>query len=865
MDHSLYEERGDIQALIITGYSDLPFSRYLFLHIKNGAQAKAWLAKIIDKVTHAKWDGPDGKIKKPEWALNIAFTSKGFEVLGLKKGESLKSPFSQEFDEGIWKKERAQSLGDTGASDPGQWDLGGPRTEETEPIHVLLMVQAKTSDDLETRCKEQLDLFAGAGKVLASEEGNMHAEDKEHFGFRDSISQPEIQGSPKPSPPDQACLNPGEFVLGYENEYGILPATPTVPAANDLQNNLDPPPHHPGDKEQRDLGRNGSYLVFRKLEQDVAGFRRFLKNNARNEEETLLLGAKLMGRWQSGTPIVIAPDTDPLKDVPFDRDKQPENDFYYMEQDPDGYRCPVTSHIRRTNPRDSLGSDVNDSIRSVNRHRIIRRGVPYGPILPAGVYENDERSRGLLFFCINADIRRQFEFIQQTWANNPKFNGLYDDRDAIIGDNKDLSLPNSRGPFFATIPNNPLRQRCPDVSRFVTVKGGAYFFLPSLSALCFLAGVVNKNKPREPVSAVSAWKGGVPKREDLKPGREYPPSSEAAAIRKIEQIVSKKYEEDFEEGTLARRDEHPKSHGCVKAEFIVHDNPRDLQYGVFKAPRTYSAWVRFSSSDPTSPSDKKRDAHGMAVKLLGVEGEKVLENEKHLMTQDFVMANHNVFFVRSASDYLRFISAFAAGGVGGLILSFVLGVKPFEWRFLNPFKWRLHEFINMLKATQKAITNPLQIQYWSQCPSKLGPHAIKFSAKPVSAKVDAKPDSPSDNFLQEAVTRQLKKEGVDFDFMVQLQTDPVKMPVEDSTIVWDEKLSPFQKVATIRIPAQNPDSPAQLEFSEHLSFTPWHSLPDHRPLGNTNRIRRVVYELVSRLRHQKNKVARVEPTGNEVF
>jgi len=108
-------------------------------------------------------------------------------------------------------------------------------------------------------------------------------------------------------------------------------------------------------------------------------------------------------------------------------------------------------------------------------------------------------------------------------------------------------------------------------------------------------------------------------------------------------------------------------------------------------------------------------------------------------------------------------------------------------------------------------------------------------------------------------------EEVSFDFMVQLQTDPVKMPVEDATIVWDEKLSPFQKVATIRIPKQNPDLPAQLETSEHLSFTPWHSLPDHRPLGNTNRIRRTVYELISRLRHQKNKVARKEPTGSDGF
>ncbi|MEP6913868.1 MAG: Dyp-type peroxidase, partial [bacterium] len=793
----------------------------------------------------------------------------------------------QEFDEGIAKKERALSLGDTGASDPCGWELGGPRTENTAPIHVLLMVQAKSREELSQYCENQLNLFADTGKVVATEEGTALPGDKEHFGFRDSISQPEIEDSPKPPPPDQASLEPGEFVLGYLNEYGVFPPTPTVAASSDGGDQLQPLPQADAKSNERDFGRNGSYLVFRKLEQDVAGFRRFLKENARTEEEMLLLGAKLMGRWQSGAPIVLAPDSDPQKDVPFDRDKHPENDFYYMEHDPAGYRCPVSSHVRRTNPRDSLGGTANESIRSVNRHRIIRRGVPYGPTLSPGVYENDGHSRGLLFFCINADIRRQFEFVQQTWANNPKFNGLYDDRDAIIGDNKDLSLTNSRGPYYATIPNNPLRQRCSDVSRFVTVKGGAYFFLPSISALCFLAGADNKNKPRELASAVSAWKGDVPKRQDLKLGQEYPPRSEEAAIRKIKRIVREKYEEDFEEGELARRDEHPKSHGCVKAQFIVHDNlPENLRYGVLKEPRTYPAWVRFSSSDPTSPSDTKRDAHGMAVKLMKVDGEKVLRDERYARTQDFVMANHNVFFVRSAAHYVRFISAFARGGVPGIVLSFVLGIKPFELRFLNPFKWRLHEFWNMLRATQTAITNPLQIQYWSQCPSKLGPDAMKFSARPCSSADGLQPAngvtpgvpwvlrevaklfhraSPGDNFLQEAVTRQLKKEEVSFDFMVQLQTDPVKMPVEDSTIVWSEKLSPFQKVATIRIPTQDPDDKAQLDISEHLSFTPWHSLPDHRPLGNTNRIRRTVYELISRLRHQKNKVPRVEPTGTEAF
>ena len=357
------------------------------------------------------------------------------------------------------------------------------------------------------------------------------------------------------------------------------------------------------------------------------------------------------------------------------------------------------------------------------------------------------------------------------------------------------------------------------------------------------------------------------RRTPLQLGQEYPPPGEQETIREIERMVKQKYEQDYKKGgPPARRDEHSKAHGCVKAEFIVHDNlPDELRFGIFREPRSYPAWIRFSSSFSPGQSDVKKDAHGMAIKLMQVEGEKVLEEEKHETMQDFVMANNNAFFIRSAADYLRFISAFSRGGFKSIMLSFVLGLKPFEWRFLNPFKWRFHELKNMIVATQKAITNPLQIQYWSQCPSKLGPHAMKFSAKTCSPEVDPMPASPGPEFLQEAMSRTLRSGEVCFDFMVQLQIDPVKMPIEDSTIAWQEKLSPFQKTATIRIPAQIFDSPDRLAFAEQLSFTPWHTLPDHRPLGNTNRIRREVYELISRLRHQMNSAPRVEPTAGEDF
>ena len=342
-------------------------------------------------------------------------------------------------------------------------------------------------------------------------------------------------------------------------------------------------------------------------------------------------------------------------------------------------------------------------------------------------------------------------------------------------------------------------------------------------------------------------------RTTLELGQEYPPSDEEAAIQKIEQAILKKLIQDYPANTKpVRRGQHPKSHGCVKAEFTVHDNlPEKLRCGIFKEPRTYNAWIRFSSSAPTIQSDVKKDAHGMAIKLVGVEGEKVLEAEKQAKTHDFVLVNSKSFFIRNAADYVLFSEAFTTNK----FLSFFL-----SW---NPFKWRLYELKKILSITQKSISNPLQIQYWSQTPYKLGSRAVKYSAKPRSSRSDPIPTSPGFNYLEEAMTKQLADEDAYFDFMIQVQTDPVKMPVEDATIIWNESLSPFEKVATIRIPAQVFNTPEQLEFAENLSFTPWHALPEHRPLGSMNRVRRKVYETISKFRHQRNNEPYREPTGDE--
>jgi Dyp-type peroxidase family len=477
-------ETQDIQGIIITGYGHLQYSSYLFLRIDDPAKAKAWLAKIIPQVTNAvEWPtGPDGKIQKPEWALNIAFTCTGLAKLGLSP-ESVQS-FSSEFVQGMTEEARSRRLGDTGESEPKNWEIGGPQTAEEE-IHALLIVQAP-KDELNRWCQEQRTLFESSGlREVTTQQGYLPFDDGvEHFGFADAISQPNIEGSPRKDADDQPCIKPGEFILGYPNEYELLPATPTVPTAADVHNNLKPTEQastEPNKRQQKDFGRNGSYLVFRKLHQDVAGFRRYLRDNFSEPVERELVAAKFVGRWPSGAPLVLAPDK---------KDDKPElwnfpknNNFSYAATDSQGYRCPLGAHIRRVNPRDSLGNP-QESIRSVNRHRIVRRGALYGDKLPQETIEDDGKDRGVLFFCINADIQRQFEFIQQTWINNRKFSGLYNDKDPLLGDHDGSS-------YDMTIQREPVRQRLRGLPRFVSVKGGGYFFLPSISALYFLAGVKN--------------------------------------------------------------------------------------------------------------------------------------------------------------------------------------------------------------------------------------------------------------------------------------------------------------------------------------------------------------------------------------
>jgi Dyp-type peroxidase family len=252
-----------------------------------------------------------------------------------------------------------------------------------------------------------------------------------------------------------------------------------VAAANDPQQLLAVVPDNttaldakPG---MHDLGRNGSYLVFRQLAQDVAKFWKFVDGAAREANvDRERLAAKFVGRWKSGAPLALSPQQD-------NPTLSNENNFAFFEKDVHGFACPIGSHIRRSNPRDSLGPDAPTALNSANRHRILRRGRSYGHRLQDPMVD-DGAKRGLHFLCLNSDIERQFEFVQQTWINNPTFGGLDGEVDPLVG-----NLAKSNCNF--TVQDQPLRTRVHGLSRFVTVKGGSYFFLPSIRALKYLASL----------------------------------------------------------------------------------------------------------------------------------------------------------------------------------------------------------------------------------------------------------------------------------------------------------------------------------------------------------------------------------------
>ena len=320
------------------------------------------------------------------------------------------------------------------------------------------------------------------------------------------------------------------------------------------------------------------------------------------------------------------------------------------------------------------------------------------------------------------------------------------------------------------------------------------------------------------------------------------PANEAATTQQIVQMIEANVRAEVRDGS-AHRDAHPKAHGCVHAEFRVNPKlSKELQVGIFAESQIYPAWIRFSNGSGKVQDDKVGDARGMAIKLMGV-------TLSASGTQDFIMINHPVFLVRNAEDYVEFEKA-------------ILADKPSQFFFpgWNPFKFRFHEFGIANAIRNKKVANPLSIQYWSATPYLFGSTAMKFSARPCGGS-SSFIETGSPDFLRENMSKQLAQGPGCFDFLVQLRSYPLKMPIEDPTFEWSEKDAPFFPVARITIPPQVFNSPDQQSMCEDLSFTPKHTIPEYQSLGGINRVRQTVYETISRVRHEINGKKRQEPTG----
>ena len=321
------------------------------------------------------------------------------------------------------------------------------------------------------------------------------------------------------------------------------------------------------------------------------------------------------------------------------------------------------------------------------------------------------------------------------------------------------------------------------------------------------------------------------------------PPNEAADIAQVVNLIESSVQADFGKTGHAVRDAHRKAHGCVQATFTVLDAlPPKLAQGLFATPRSYPAVVRFSNGSGKSQDDHSGDARGMAVKLIGVPGKKLLEDEASAKTQDFIMINHPVFFVRNASDYVGFQRAIDGGTL-----------RSVGWFVGHLF----HETKIALAIRNNEISNPLNARYWSMTPSKLGTEQMKFSAMPCAGGTFTDTSDSRDR-LKDNLQNHLTSKAACFDFLVQTRDKPDEMPIEDPTIEWDERSAPFTKVARIDI---SPQTAEQGEACEMRSFSPWHSVESHRPLGGISRARKDIYQAISVLRHRLNGQARVEPAS----
>src|SRR5262245_58105441 len=431
----------EIQATVLRLRPAPYFGTHVVLRIDDPRGGRDVLRRLIPHVDSAAkwWDAHDA------W-LSIGISYAGLEAIGLSR-DSLQS-FPEAFRVGM--AARAEQLRDVGVNDPKNWD----KEFGAGQAHIGLNAFSDSVEKWQrviAWAREQYQAVSGVS-VLAKQDFGAQPGDLNPLGYKDGIDQPPIEGSGvEPLPGQGHPIKAGEFILGYPGEAGTLLPMP----------------------EPDILGRNGTYVGFRKYQTRVGAFNRFLRANGNTEEERELVAAKLVGRWRSGAPLTLAPDVD---NPTLGADAKRNNDFDYAN-DPHGRKIPFGSHIRRMNPRDTKLTRLTD----VNIHRLIRRGTTYGPPYdPNAISEqDDEVPHGAIFEFISAKAMATIEFLQQEWINDGNFVRLGDERDPIIGRQEE-------GATF-TIPKQPVRRRLHGIQTFNVLKGGEYLFVPSMSALQWLA------------------------------------------------------------------------------------------------------------------------------------------------------------------------------------------------------------------------------------------------------------------------------------------------------------------------------------------------------------------------------------------
>lgn len=489
-------EWDDVQGVVLSGYPRLPYSAFVLWRFRpqRVAAARQWLSGLAGRLMRAGDVGGELESIVPSIsinslkragprdlrAINLALTARGLEQLEV--GDKALKSFSVEFLEGMAPKpdqlgeipRRTNALGDLGESSPASWEWGGWANGE---LDGLLMLFAADTEALRSLVDDEIKAMAEAAEpiIVASPgggdprllQGRLYEDRKEHFGYTDGISQPVIEGSPRSQRRGEYTeedkrihfVKPGEFLFGYNNERRMRAAG--------------------GDPA--DLRRNGSYLVLRQLEQDVPGFDDFVSKAAallRGEEDTgekkEWIASHLVGRGSDGTALACPAINSRNSDDPLARHKS-GNDFLFHHQDRFGLKCPIGSHIRRANPRDTKGPDPDTALRLSKMHRIIRRSRMYGEKFDPAKPGSDKSKRGILFVCLNADIAGQFEMIQHSWLNNRHFGDLYVGTDPL-----GHSAADGGTIVIQRQPTNLVLER---PKPFVRVRGGGYFFLPGIAAV----------------------------------------------------------------------------------------------------------------------------------------------------------------------------------------------------------------------------------------------------------------------------------------------------------------------------------------------------------------------------------------------